>query len=48
MFGFVKQMPNQENLTEQLKANNQIAWVAQMNNICSRVTEIVNTDLVYV
>ena len=48
MFGFVKQMPNQENLTEQLKADNQMEWVAWMNNIRSKATEIVNTDLICV
>lgn len=34
-------MAEREGVTEQLKANNQMEWVAQMNNIRNRVTEIV-------
>ena len=43
----VKQIAEREDVTEQLKADNQLKWVAQMNNIYSRVTEIVNKDLIY-
>ncbi len=43
----VKQMAENEGVTEQLKADNQMEWVARMNNIRSRATEIVNTDLIY-
>ena len=43
----VKQLAEREDVTEQLKADNQIEWVAQMNNIRSRATEIVNHDLIY-
>ena len=43
----VKQMADREGVTEQLKAENQLEWVQRMNNIRSRVTEIVNTDLIY-
>ena len=46
-FRFVKQMAEREGVTEQLKADNQIEWVARMNNIRSRATEIVNHDLIY-
>ena len=42
----VKQMAEREGLTEQLKADNQMAWVGRMNNICSRAIEIVNNDLI--
>ena len=45
--GLIKQMTEREGVTEQLKADNQIEWVAQMNNIRSRATEIVNHDLIY-
>ncbi len=38
----VKQMAERECVTEQLKADNQMEWVARMNNIRSRATEIVN------
>ena len=44
----VKQMAEREGVTEQLKANNQMQWVARMNNIRSSITEIVNTELIYV
>ena len=43
----VKQMAERDGITEQLKADNQMEWVARMNNIRSRVTEIVNNDLIY-
>ncbi len=43
----VKQMAEHEGVTEQLKADNQMAWVTRMNNIHNRITEIVNTDLIY-
>ena len=42
----VNQMAEREGVTEQLKAENQMKWVAQMNNILSRATEIVNEDLI--
>ena len=37
-----------ENITEQLKSDNQMKWVRLMNNIRNRATEIVNTELIYV
>ena len=43
----VKQMAENEGVTEQFKADNQVEWVARMNNIRSRATEIVNNDLIY-
>lgn len=43
----VKQMAEREGVTEKLKADNQMEWVAQMNNIRNRATEIVNNDLIY-
>ena len=36
-------MAEREGVTEHFKANTQLDWVAQMNNIRSRATEIVNT-----
>lgn len=42
----VKQMAEREGVTEQLKAENQMAWVGRMNDIRSRATEIVNYDLI--
>ena len=43
----VKQMAEREGVTEKLKADNQMAWAARMNDIRSRATEVVNTDLIY-
>ena len=43
----VKQMAEREGATEQLKADNQMEWVAQMNNIRQRATEVVNNELIY-
>lgn len=43
----VAQIAEREGLTEQLKAENHMEWVAQMNNIRSRATKIVNTDLIF-
>lgn len=42
----VKQMAEREGVTEQLKADNQMEWIARMNNIRSRATEIVNKNLI--
>ena len=43
----VKQMAEREGVTEQFKADNQMEWVDQMNNIRGRAKEMVNTDLIY-
>ena len=47
-FRLVNQLANQEGITEQLKANNQMLWVKRMNNIRIRATEIVNSELIYI
>ena len=44
----VKQMAECEGVTEQLKAEDQMKWVALMNNIRSRAMEIINTNLIYI
>ena len=46
-FRLVKQIEEREGVTEQLKADNQMEWVGRMNNIRSRATKVVNTDLIY-
>ena len=46
-FRLVKQMTEREGVTEKLKADNQMEWVAWMNNIRNKVTEIVNTELIF-
>ncbi len=43
----ISQLAQQEGVTEQLKAENQMEWVTQMNNIRNRADEIVLNDLIY-
>ena len=47
-FRLVNQLAEKEDVTEQLKAENQMLWVKRMNNIRNRATEIVNAELIYV
>ena len=44
----IKQMAEQEGVTEQLKADGQMAWVGAMNNIKARAEEIVGRELIYI
>ena len=44
----IKQFKQAEGITEQFKADNQIEWVTRMNNIRSRATEIVYSEIIYV
>ena len=46
-FRLVKQLSEQEGLTEELKSTDQMAWVGVVNNIRARVREIVYTDIIY-
>ena len=46
-FSLVKQLAEKEGVTEQLKADNQMLWVARMNIIRNRATEIVNAELIF-
>ncbi len=43
----VAQMIKAENITEQLKAQNQLEWVRRMNSIQERASEIVCNELMY-
>ena len=43
----IEQLSRLEHVSEKLKEENQMEWVVRMNNIHSRVTEIVNKDLIY-
>ena len=43
----IEQMAENEGMTEQLKATDQMAWVGAMNNIWSRAREVVNTEFIY-
>ena len=43
----IKQLAENEGITEQLKAENQMFWVQRMNNIANRAREIVNIEIIY-
>ena len=42
-----KQIAEQENVTEQPKADNAMLWVQKMNEIQSRVREIIYSEIIY-
>ena len=44
----INEMAKKENITEELKANNQMEWISQMNNIKNRVEELVYNEIIYV
>ena len=43
----VEKLAKAENITEQLKAENQMLWVAKMNNVYNRAQEIVNIEMIH-
>lgn len=43
----ISQIAKAENVTESLKAENQMEWVARMNSIQNRAEEIVLQELIY-
>ena len=44
----VKELAEKENVTEELKADDMLLWTQKMNNIRSRVTEVVNNEVIYI
>lgn len=42
-----EQMAKAEGVTEELKEQNQMLWVARMNNIRNRAEEIIHVELIY-
>lgn len=44
----ISQLVKQENVTEELKATNQMEWVGKMNSIRNRAEEIVLNEIIYV
>ena len=44
----MKQFIEKENITEELKATNQLEWVGKMNSIKNAVEEIILKELIYV
>ena len=43
----IEQMKQEQGITEQLKAENQMEWVARMNNIQACAREIVDKEIIY-
>ena len=43
-----KQYAELGGITEELKAENQMEWVRQMNSIKARVIDVVNAELIYI
>ena len=43
----VEQMKQEQGITEQLKAENQMEWAGRMNNIQACVREIVDKEIIY-
>lgn len=44
----IEQMAKKENITEELKAHNQLEWVQKMNNIKNRAEEIAYNEIIYI
>lgn len=42
-----RQMAIAEGVTEQLRADNQMAWVGKMDSIRNRAAELINTKIIY-
>ena len=47
LFLLTKQIAEQENVNEQLKANNAMLWVQKMNEIQSRVRDMIFSEIIY-
>ena len=43
----VKQMAEDEGITEKLKADDMMTWVGKMNGIRNRAAEVVNAELIF-
>ena len=44
----VKQLKEQQGITEQLKADDMMAWVGAMNSIANHARELVNSEVIYI
>lgn len=42
----VNELSEKDDITEHLKATDQMKWVRQMNNIRNRVTEMINAEII--
>lgn len=46
-FRLVEQLTEKDDITEQLKAENQMLWVQRMNAVRDTATEIINNEMIY-
>ncbi len=44
----VKQLAEKENVTEKLKAENQMLWIQKMNNIRNMAMNVVNMEVIFI
>ena len=44
----INELVKKENITEELKAKNQLAWMSAMNSIKAQAEEIIYSELIYV
>lgn len=44
----IKNLAKQQGITEQLKAENQMLWVQQMNNIANQARDIVYDEIIFI
>ena len=44
----ITQLAEKEGINEQLKAQDQMAWVRAMNSICNRAEEIIRSKIIYI
>ena len=44
----IKELAEKENITEELKNNNQMLWIGKMNNIKNKAEEIILKEYIYV
>lgn len=44
----VKELAERDDITEALKATDQMEWVRRMNTVRAQATEIVNKELIFV
>lgn len=47
LFQLVKQLAEQEGITEQLKAEDQMEWVRRMNSVRNRAEGVIYNELIY-
>lgn len=44
----IKQLAEKQDVNEQLKSENQMLWIQQMNNIANQAREIINNEIIQV